>query len=447
MRYIGAVFVTFLISTHLYALDFEEMLDKAVDLDARLKRAALSIESQRMRIEKRKASDKMQLSFSLGGPSYTFNASPLIDSSSTSALHTAALGATVAASFGYPFFSSVSFNLSTDTSFQAIPALKGRLSVSQPLNSLLGWQPTTARDLEERTNLEKAQISLLLERFAIKKELVGDIKRVIDKQLKVMDLDDRIVAVRASEEREKRMGTYKQGSYQALSSQLSIEESAEEKEIVFEELNAQLKRLSERIGVEQFSIPEKLPNIPLAAPALTEENKNPAVYFAQLDLALAEEKHKEAGYSRYPDLSVSSSLSIDSLSLSTSFSLSWKFFDGGLFELSQMEYENTLEILRMNLRDAKRNYQRAVENMGFAIKNLQFRRNNLKRDRALTTLQLEEFKEQVQKGLKTEQQYEELKEESEKEALKYNMLDKLIDLDAYLIWLDKRALIALALKN
>ena len=440
MKYLSVICFLLVFSAHIGALDFEEMLDSAVDRDPRLTRAQLSLESQQIRIQKREASEKLKLSFSLSGPSYTFNPS-------TSSVHTAGIGATASASLGNPYFSSVSLNLNTPSFLSWPPELRGTLSVSQPLNSLLGWQPTTALKMDERIDLEKAQLSLLLERLTIKRDLIGEIKGAINKQLKITGIENRIDEVREADDRSKKMGIFKEGSYQAVSSQLSIEELTEEKQIEEEELDYIKTLLSERIGVEQFIIPEKLPEIPLVPPALSEERSNPAVYFAERDFALVEEQYKETAYSRYPDLSVSSSFSMQDLSLSLAFSLSWQLFDSGLFAHSQKEYEKTIEILRLNVSDAKRSFRRAVESMGFSIQNIQFRKNNLERNRKLAALQLSECAVQMEKGLKTEKQCEELKSAIELDNVKYGMQEKIIRLDAYLLWLEKQALMALALQD
>lgn len=419
------------------AVEFEDMLERAAEQDLRVRKALLSLERQKIVFDKQ-AAQGLSLSLSSGGPRYTLDASGLFDSP-PSVTHNADMAVSMSLGIGDPLNSSLSLSVSTSTDFQDIPSLSASLSYTQPLNALLGWRPKTVQELQEQVTLDRAVIGIYLQKVAVKKEVVAQLKNVASLQLRLLEIEETTQNINESVEQAKMLGTYKKGSYQATSWDHSLQNLKEEQEQYQTELDHAMTTLS-RTGSDPNALPP-VPEADLQVPTLGEQDKNTQVYLLKQDIAVAEAKRKEIDFSAYPDLSVSASLNVTSLSLTPSFSFSWKLFDNGVLRHTKAEQDKAVEILKLDLDQARASFGTSVSAMTFSIAGIERRRNSLAREQTLLELEIKQNSDQLAKGIVTSAQHT---RQSRKLAYKQARLvlrQNTLKLDTYSLYLDGLRLI------
>ena len=395
-----------------------------------------------MRMERQEASQGFNLALSSSGPKYTFDASKLLDAASSDPMHRLDMGVSASLGFGDPLGSSLVLSLSSATDFSALPSVSAGLGYTQPVSGLLGWRPKDAQATEEQFTLEKAQIGVFLQKIAVKKGVLAELKQVVNGRLKIMDNERRTADVRESIEKAKMLGTYRAGSYQAQSSDFSVEALDEERTQYQDELSYTLSRLSARTGGATFVFPDAIPSVQLLAPDAEEHGRNPQVYMLNQDLAVARMRRSELDYSGYPDISVSTSLSFDSLSLATSLSLSWKIFDNGVLKLSKADQDLGIEILQLSVEEAIASFRHSVVGIETAISGIESRGNSLAREEALLVLEGQQNRDQYQKGIITEVQYNRQSADLVYRQTRLDLQKTVLRLDAYGVFLDGQTLVA-----
>ena len=133
--------VTVLVHAFVFAArgdDFETILNASAETDLRVKKALLSLERQKMRMERQEASQGFNLALSSSGPKYTFDASKLLDAASSDPMHRLDMGVSASLGFGDPLGSSLVLSLSSATDFSALPSVSAGLGYTQPVSGLLG---------------------------------------------------------------------------------------------------------------------------------------------------------------------------------------------------------------------------------------------------------------------------------------------------------------------
>ena len=433
------------------SVDFADILEKAVENDLKVSKAYLILEQKKILIDKQKASDGLQISLGLAGPSYTLQTDPLLPLTAGEApniTHSLSLAPSLSLGFGPPWNSTLSLGLSWSYGFGGDISLPtASLEYLQPLNVLFGLRPDESSDLADRISLEAARISVLLERLKVKKALIGDMRSLIVVQQSLLGIQSKIDNIYDSIEQAKILGTYQEDGFQAEVNASSLESLREEKAYYESELNLKSTRLSERVGINQFEVPEEIPAVEAAAPSLERIQENPAVYMANLDLEFARKKLKEVQYTRLPNLGVSASLDTSSWKFVPGFSFSWKLLDSGVTQFSDAAAEKGIEILELNVMQAKKNFQHAVQNMDMSVMQLERRREKLKRSLRLLQLTQQDFYRQFELGLKTKSQYQKLVRGLEKDKEQYELDEKVLKLDTYVLFLDAQTLVALSLRG
>jgi hypothetical protein len=419
------------------AMDFDQLIQGALENDRQMELLRLSIENKELRLQRSQLDDPFSISVGTGSSDVSFYQA--FSSAPTGSSTVVSLDPYIELDLGDPYDTGIELDLpmslnlnSGGNTFTVSPSV----SISQPLNPLFGWEESTElEDLEDFVSLEGSRVSILSRELVIKKALLQLIR-----ELKLMERSriqmERDVQYASNElEKTRALGTYSPESAKYQRLEVDLRRLQQDQEMLNRNLQSRWKRLERVVGTNVDSLPDQIPSANLALPDDPEETWNTSIYFAAFDEKIArlvlEEEDKEpiptfsvsGSYGMsitsdavpplsnhtlsgslsgdFEDFSIYASLSgnFSGKSLSAAFGFSWSLPDNRADGLIRKERENDLEVARLNLASARESFGDSLEALRMGLLNLEYRTQSASDERMITELELQEAQARFEIGI------------------------------------------------
>jgi hypothetical protein len=419
------------------AMDYERLLEAALQNDRQMVLLEKSLENQDLRIQR----DNLEMPFSLTVGTGTSDVSvtqtfPSAPSGSSTSL---SLNPRVSMNFGDPYGTEIGLDLPVTLLFpyDGAPAaytLSPSVSVSQPLNPLIGLEESEELGkLEDFYALEQKRISLLSRRLAVQKSLLNGITGLKVLERNIIQADRDIESAVNELEKTKTLGTYSRESAKFRQLEVGLLKLKREMEILVLKQANKWQDLEEMIGISLDKLPENLPESNLDIRGEIEASWSPSLYLAGLEERIAELRLEQETAAYIPRLSVGGSYgmkiedfstisnhnlsgsfegifedfsvygsfggSIDGKSITATFGFSWSLPDRRASELMIRELENSLDIARLNTETAEELYRNTLEALEMDVLEMENRIQDGIENREITELELKEAEARFEHGI------------------------------------------------
>jgi len=406
----------------LFAVDLGDLLRGARERDLECKRLSLGLENAGISMARAKAGRGMQFALDSSGVMLTQELGPFADYDDTYVSTGNGLSFSLGEPLNTRFGVSVplSWSTGTDTTSGGVRTGAG-VSVTQPINPLLGWTPHAAEDMALRGAREKAQMELRSRESALKREVVSGVRTLVALEQRLFDAEASSRDARAELEKTRALQTYGEGSYAIRRLEGTLAGLEKEKAQTSAEMDLRRAALERKTGASldgsrlsaSLTLGEPRPVSSFTA----EPAANQAVYLAGLAVDLAAERSKEEGFKDLPVLSVRGGYNFYTVYLkdvlywyhypAVSLSVSWKVFDNGTSRLDAESLRNELAMARIGFQEAEEAFRASWAEIVLSARDMETRRDRFLEQKALQELELAEkldaFREGIATGLDVEQ--------------------------------------------
>ncbi len=438
------------ISLSLFGMDFNALMDMAIKNDPQLKQLKLSLDNAIL--EKKRSELQPGISVTIGN-----NTSPSlsISHSFTNNNSTVSITPYVSLNLGDPYYTNFSVASRLTSTFtpegpkiQIAPSL----SVSQPLNSILGLTEST--ELTEKQNLyyiEKAKIAIQNRITEIKEEFLSQIKLILQTEQE-LEKNEYLLGTEENQlTKTEKLGNYSKDSYEYLALDNEIKNLKRTIEYLKTKLEMLKQELEHIVGMKIDKLPEpptenKIPPDFMRPIEKIDLEHNPDYILANIEREIALLKLKNQTEGTLPEYTVglgyssgtnsttpqnqtdsnlireSFSFKLEDISLQATISqklstgdingevtFSWTHnFDNTEEKIDTEELTNNLEIAKLKLLDTIKKVKQSVADINISLGQLINERLAIKSNTIITQKQLKQIKERFNKGLATSDQVNEV---------------------------------------
>jgi hypothetical protein len=449
------IFVCALISILSFAMDLSEMLETAVENDAKLKVLNATLDNTLLGIERARLAPGRNLELSTGDiqTAYSFNPRAGDPEWLITAKPSAAL------LLGRKSETEVTAELPMGIGFGNIQefTILPSVAVRQPVDKLFhGEKFTETQKIENRFAAERSRIDIVKRVKEIEQNLLEQLSKLTALQQQTAGLNRELAVARNTRQEALTLQTYSPDSAQMRQLEFTVSRLERQVELVQKKSGLAWKDLERIIGEPVAELPADLPDLALELPDSTAADRNPDVYLASLAVEVEKARLEEQRQPVKPSFFLGSAVGttydeykeetttrlagtvegefedfkftagvggiLQTRSVFVTFGFSWSFPDKEIENLNLKEQENFLEISRWNMSTALTAYNQNRELLAIEVSELGYRKNNLEEAMTLAVLELEEGRKSRQAGLITDQELDDLEWEVDKLKLEASLL-------------------------
>ncbi len=419
------------------AMDYERLLEAALQNDRQMVLLEKSLENQELRIQRENLEAPFSITLGTGNSdvsvTQTFPSAPSGSSTSLS------LNPHVSMNLGDPNGTGIGLDMPVSLLFPydgspAAYTLTPSVSVSQPLNPLIGLEESEELGkLVDFYTLEQKKINLLSRRLAVQKSLLNSITGLKALERNIIQADIDIESASKELEKAETLGTYSKKSAKFRQLEVGLLKLKRDREILVLKQANKWKDLEEMIGISLDKLPESLPEANLNIQRKIETSWSSYLYLAGLEERIAELRLEQETAAYVPRLSVGGSYgmkivdfstisnhnlsgsfegifedfsvygsfggSIDGKSITTTFGFSWRLPDKRASELMIRELENSLNIARLNTETAEELYRNRLETLEMDVIEIENRVQDGVENREIAEIELKEAEARFELGI------------------------------------------------
>lgn len=451
------------------AQDIETLWEGALETDSQLKMLDLTLKNRRLSVERSNLPERFSLTLGTGksglvisqtlgdAPATAISIDPTVSVTLGESLETSA-----SAGAGISFSSSTESDGSVKTSFLVLPTV----SVSQPLNPLLGLEPSEEVDrLSDYQTIKQAEINVAARGYAVRKSVVSALRSVVSLSKSVEEHARALDAAVEGLQNAVKLETYGPESADFRKLELAVNAARRKSELIDAQYDKALADLERVTGLDVDELPASVPDADLRVPADADVDRSADVFLARLGLQRSEAQLAELERPHIPQYSVgvsyaasqppgksvrhtvggsisagfknvtmsgSVSTDITAPSVGGTVKISWSLPDKRRESIDIESARNSVASAEIQLESTISNVRRTFEGFQYSVLELSHRRQTLQDDMELAELQLQEKRDQLEQGVIAESVLEEAQWNLEK--LKVDEL--LLDLDELLLSLD-----------
>jgi len=440
MKKIAGIIILFQ-SMSLAAFDLSDLLNRALERDLQLQRLELALKNQEFTLKQEKAGRGATVTLAAEGNnalSYKRDFDPARGENPASV----ELGPSLIAGLGAPLYTTISLTAPVTYDFERTPSLNFKPGITQPLNPLLGWTPVAAENLEIENSIEKARITIMNRRIAVKKEVLSRLKSLTEEQQSLVEIESRIRVNREELIRRQKLYQSREEGYAFQKLLYEISNFEEERKLTINKIETLKFLLAQQAGEfpdVNFIAPEFIPATALILPVEKDTGFNAAVFEGRLTVLLTEERIREQRFDNRPELAVGASFDWQDKQLSLSFGVSQQIFDSGRKKLAREAERRNHAIALLALQEALLEFRTDLASLKLSALELEKQKKSLEAQVRLANLKLGENRVLFKNGVVGRSEL--LQAEWEREDLNFAVL--ILKLDRLILNLDARALVVL----
>ncbi len=444
--------------------DATTMAELAVENDDR--RRILEIDLENERLTAKRNALTTPLSLSVGTKEKGLVVSRELDGSSTSI----SIDPSVTVTLPEPYLTGISLAAPLslvfeggETSFSATP----RVSATQPLNEILGLEPSERADeLTVLYRIEHARLELIAREQAVRKNVYSALREIVELGLTVRERERAYADARESLEQASALDTYSPESSDFKRLELLAGRAEQSFRKAERQYRQSLSSLGELTGEPVESVPASFEAALPPMPGEEDHDLNSAVYLAEIVLETRRTELERLTAPHIPEYSTGASYDIARASsegghlhtvgasfraafehFTVSAGLSGSYPDGALSGMVSLSWRrpdersetitidirrNDVESARLSLDSAMDSYRSTIENLAERKTEIEVRRSHLEEDLELAELVLEERRNRFEAGIIGRKEVE----DAEWEIERIDYRTRILELDEMLLVVD-----------
>lgn len=426
--------VTLLGAAPLAAADLTSLLQSAVDHDPQLRVLKLALEQQQLTNQKANLASPLKLQFGTGsngvavsqtfgsGAATTFAIDPAVTLNLGESIQT---NITASSTFQY----SVGDSPSVASKFLFFPSV----SVSQPLNPLLGLMPSKELTLYgQYVSLQQLEAGIVSRELAIRKSVVAQLEVLIGLEESIEQQHQDLSAATLALDQAKSLGLYSEASSDYKTLEFNIQKGNRALQLLNRKKDTAWKDLENLVGMKVAALPE---NISIKSPTVPDSinvEQNETVYLAELSLEQAKKSLNAYDVPFIPQYATDLSYSYDPTTTDYStqvltgtfkatyknftfwttisggldksvvtarFGVDWSLPDNRANDIGRQTAAMAVETASLQVEQAKDSANRQLESLKIQQIELENRAANLQANRTIAQLQVSEAKKKLEIGL------------------------------------------------